>query len=282
MDFESVADELFAGAREEFTTLRDQRAREARPDAELAKKIGRLRKPTVAAWLVNQVSRTHPEEINRLARLGEDLRQAHQNLAGAELRALSKKRHELIDVLNQRARWLARKAGHPFGDAAARQIEDTFEAMVSSPDAAEAVRGARLSTALSPGSAEDWLTAGTVPIQKPVPTQKPGPRRKPAVPAPEKPATHTTRTRATEKRELEKARREAKEAARERDRARQALAKAEREAEKAAAALADLRTRLAEAVELARDKRAQAAGARKAVKAAERAVSAAEKRLERR
>src|SRR5438874_1879951 len=43
MDFESVADELFAGPREEFTTVRDQRARQARPDRELAKRIaGRL------------------------------------------------------------------------------------------------------------------------------------------------------------------------------------------------------------------------------------------------
>ncbi|MFD2421231.1 hypothetical protein [Amycolatopsis pigmentata] len=287
MDFESVADELFSAPRERFTALRDERARQARPDRALAKKISGLRKPTVAAWLVDQVSRTAPEEIDRLARLGESLRRAHQNLAGAELRELSHERHEVVDMLSRRAEWLARKAGYRYGDDAARQVEATFEAMVSDARAAEAVRAGRLSAALTPGASEEWFTATVTPEKAPrKPAKKTEPKARPEPeprerPEPKRPAAKPGRPKAPEPRKPDttKARREVKEATRTRDRAQRALAEAERSADAAAATVADLRRRLAEAVELERGKRAEVTAARRELTAAERAARAAEKRL---
>ncbi|WP_243770206.1 hypothetical protein [Amycolatopsis acidicola] len=267
MEFEAVSDELFGAKREEFTALRDERAKQARPDRELADRIAGLRKPTVAAWLVNQVSRACPEEIDELAELGEALRRAHQNLSGDELRSLSRRRHEAIDQLNKRAHWLARKAAYSFSDAAERQIADTFEAAVSDPQALEAVRAARLSTALTPGSPEQWLTAAIVPE---------APKKKAA-----KKPNRTEKEREEEKRlraERKKAQREADEAAEAEESTEQALRDAEHEADEAAARVEDLRARLDEAVQTEREKRAEVTAARKELTAAQRATREARQR----
>jgi chromosome segregation ATPase len=300
MDFEAVADELFAAKREDFTALRDERAKQARPDRALADRIADLRKPTVAAWLVNQVSRNCPEEVDRLAELGESLRHAHQQLAGPELRTLSRQRHELIEMLSKRAHWLARKAGYAFSDATGRQVEDTFEAAVSDEQALDAVRGARLSAALTPGSPEQWLTAAVMPAKAPArpkraPAQKapppaPGkqapakkPAERPSRPSREKERVAAAREKAAREQERrkaarDKARQEAEAAAKARDEAEQALSEAEQRAEEVAATVADLRARLDEATEAERDLRTEVAAARKALKTAERAAAAAQKR----
>jgi hypothetical protein len=297
MDFEVVSDELFAAKREDFTALRDERAKQARPDRALADRIAGLRKPTVAAWLVNHVSRNCPEEIDQLAELGESLRRAHQQLAGPELRTLSRQRHELIDMLNKRAHWLARKAGYAFTDATGRQVEDTFEAAVSDEQALDAVRAARLSAALTPGSPEQWLTAAVVPEKSPSrpkapPTRRPSPPsrptktgtgREPERSGREKIDREQKRQRAAREEERrraarEQARREAEDAAKAQDEAERALSEAERRAEEATAAVAELRARLDEAGQTEREVRAEVAAARKAVIAAKRGATAAEKR----
>jgi hypothetical protein len=270
MDFEAVVEELFAAKREEFTALRDERAKQARPDRSLAGEITKLRKPTVAAWLVNQVSRAYPEEIDRLAELGESLRTAHHRLAGAELRTLSRQRHELIEMLNKRAQWLARKAGYPFGDATGRQIGETFEAAVSDALAVEAVRAARLSAALTPGAPEEWLTAAIMPV-----------KRTPATAAAKKktaPPPVVDREQERRRAAREKARKEAENAAKAQDEAEQALSEAERAAEEATTAAAELRDRLKEATEAEHEKRARVAAARKTVTAARRTAKATERR----
>lgn len=292
MDFEVVSDELFAAKREDFTALRDERAKQARPDRALADRISGLRKPTVAAWLVNQVSRNCPEEIDQLAELGESLRQAHQQLAGPELRTLSRQRHELIEMLNKRAHWLARKAAYTFSDATGRQIEDTFEAAVSDEQALEAVRAARLSAALAPGSPEQWLTAAIVPAKAPSRPKKTPPPKRLSPPEPpsrtktgreksEKAAREQEKAAREEERrkaEREQARQEAEDAAKAQDEAERALSEAERRAEDAAATIAGLRAQLDEAIQAERDLRAEVAAARKALTAAQRGAKAAEKR----
>jgi hypothetical protein len=118
MDVDTVLDELFAAPREEFTALRDTRVKQARTegDTELVGQLKRLRKPTVAAWLVNQVSRAHPEDVERLAKVGDALRAAHHALAGDQLRDLSRERNELIHVLTGHARAIAGEAGQALGD----------------------------------------------------------------------------------------------------------------------------------------------------------------------
>lgn len=289
MEFEDVADELFAARREEFTALRDERAKQARPDRELARRIGGLRKPTVAAWLVNQVSRGFPEEIEALAALGAALRRAHEQLQGQELRRLSRERHEAVQRLGKRAQWLARKEAYPLSDATSRQVTDTFEAAVTDEQALAAVRAARLSAALTPGSPEQWLTAAVLPAsgsraaapkapRRPAKTEQ-APKADRAAKARRDADEAKARREAKARQEAEaQARQEADEAARAQAEAEQSLADAEQAADEAAETVSDLENRLAAAKKAERERRAEVTAARQELTAAKRKAAAAKKR----
>jgi hypothetical protein len=108
VDFDAVIDELYALPREEFTAARDARAKAARAagDRDLATAIGKLRKPTSAAWVANLLAREHPGEVHDLIELGAALRGAHATLDGATLQELSWQRHQVVHGLVQQARAL--------------------------------------------------------------------------------------------------------------------------------------------------------------------------------
>lgn len=163
MRFDDVADELYAVPREEFTALRKQRAAEARAsgERELAGEIGGLRKPTTAAWLVNQLSRQHAEEVAGLERLAEALRMAHAELAGDDLRELSRQRSSIMHALLERARQLGADHEVPVSDAVARDITGTLEAALVDPETARDMARGRLESAPDPGLATsiEWLAA---------------------------------------------------------------------------------------------------------------------------
>lgn len=280
MDVDTVLDELFAAPREEFTALRDTQVKQARTagDKELADTLKRVRKPTVAAWLVNQVSRAHPEDVERLAEVGAELRAAHHALAGDQLRELSRKRNELIHVLTGHARTIADETGQSAGDAAVEQMESTWTAAVTDDMAAQLVRAGRLSTAMQPGAPQDWLTAA---IGTPAPAR---PRRESAPP----PEDKDNGADLAEQEELRTARRTVAERAADLDKARNALTKAEQTAADTAATAADLRqqlaalrARVANADEREKTNRERADTAREAVTLAEQAVTEAEQLLSR-
>ncbi|QCD61006.1 hypothetical protein [Streptomyces hawaiiensis] len=151
MDYDSVADELYALRPEEFTAARASAMASARTagDRELAERIRALRKPSLAAWVSNLLVRGSPGEVEPLLRLGEGLRQAHQDLDGAQLRELSRRQHALIRALSLQARQLAEEAGHPIGESVQREVENTLHAVLADPEAARAWAGGRLAKPLS-------------------------------------------------------------------------------------------------------------------------------------
>jgi hypothetical protein len=65
-------DALFALPPEEFTAARDRLARELSDggNKEAAKEVKGLKRPTVAAWAVNQTVRGHPDALERLTKAG--------------------------------------------------------------------------------------------------------------------------------------------------------------------------------------------------------------------
>ncbi|MGV9499557.1 hypothetical protein ACWDQ0_14865 [Streptomyces sp. NPDC003642] len=151
MDLDAVADELYALRPEEFTAARASAVAAARTagDRELATRIGALRKPSLAAWVSNLLVRSRPGEVEPLLRLGEGLRQAHQDLDGAQLRELSRRQHALIRALSLQARQLAAQAGHPISESVQREVENTLHAVLADPEAAEAWATGRLAKPLS-------------------------------------------------------------------------------------------------------------------------------------
>ncbi|AMW14877.1 hypothetical protein A4E84_38720 [Streptomyces qaidamensis] len=196
MDYDSVADELYALRPEEFTAARASAVASARTagDRELAERIGALRKPSLAAWVSNLLVRGSPGEVEPLLRLGEGLRQAHQDLDGAQLRELSRRQHALIRALSLQARQLAKEAGHPIGEGAQRDVENTLHAVLADPEAARAWAGGRLTKPLNAAVGFPAVAEGARP-QRPAPA-----------PAPSRPDKKTSEQ---QRRRLERARKEA-------------------------------------------------------------------------
>ncbi|WP_092196102.1 hypothetical protein [Blastococcus tunisiensis] len=151
MDLDEVADELYAVPPEEFIALRKARQNEARADGDkaLAKEIGALPKPSAAAWAANLLVREQRAEIEGLVELGSLLREAQENLAGDQLRALDVQRRQLLTALTRQARALANDQGHPVSTSVATQIEETLRAAMSDPEAGRALLTGRLTSPMS-------------------------------------------------------------------------------------------------------------------------------------
>jgi len=100
-----AAAELYGAAPEAFTERRKALAAAATAagDKRAAAAIGSLRKPTRAAWVVNQLARADPDAPARLAALAAALRAAEQGKDGPRLRELSAERGTLIDALTAQA-----------------------------------------------------------------------------------------------------------------------------------------------------------------------------------
>jgi hypothetical protein len=109
-----------------------------------------LRKPTVAAWAINQLVRDAPAGLDELLELGERLRHAQSRaLSGAGGGSLK----ELLVQRRQAVEQLARKAVDrlgPNGEAQRDAIVATLEAALADEDAAAEVRGGRLVKDLPP------------------------------------------------------------------------------------------------------------------------------------
>jgi hypothetical protein len=148
--FDTAADELYGLRPGEFTSARDARAREAKAggDAEVARQIKALRKPTVAAWLANQLVRAHRDEVSPLLELGAALREATATLSGPQLRQLSRQRTEVVQALVRKARRLAADAGQPVSEDATRALEGTLNAALADDEAAQLLLQGRLTEPL--------------------------------------------------------------------------------------------------------------------------------------
>lgn len=151
MTVDEVADDLYGRPPGEFVAARNERVQAAKAagDKQLAAAIAALRKPTVAAWTVNMLVRTAPEEIAALLRLGEQLRTAQRELSGAQLRSLTRQRRQVVDALADRAGEIAAEHGHPATEAVLRQVGETLTAALADPEIADKVRAATLSSAAS-------------------------------------------------------------------------------------------------------------------------------------
>lgn len=164
MDLDPVADELYGLRPEEFVAARDRRALEARKagDQALAKEIGALRRPSLAAWVGNLLVRRRPEEVQPLLDLGEELRRAHRELDGPQLRRLIRRQSEVIGTLGRQARRLAAEAGRPVGEGVQREVEETLHAVLAQGRTRMTVLPLRRSVGLSAGTASSRVA--TVPM----------------------------------------------------------------------------------------------------------------------
>ncbi|MFD2082431.1 hypothetical protein [Actinopolymorpha cephalotaxi] len=150
MDLDEAARELYGLAPEDFTSARNKLADQARADGDAAagKAIRELKKPTLAAWLANQLVRAEADRIDELVQLGDDLRDAHASRDGDRMRELTSQRISLVRDLGRAARDLARKSGRKVTDTVGDRLAETLDAASVDTDAARLLGTGRLTSAL--------------------------------------------------------------------------------------------------------------------------------------
>jgi len=151
VDLEGVADELYGLPLASFIPTRGERAKQARAagQRDLAAEIGRLVKPTKVAWLVNQLVRQRPEEVEPLLALGAGLREATATLSGDDLRRLTRQQHQLVQAMVALARGIAADAGEAVSSDVADGVDQTLRAALADDGLATALSGGRLTDRLA-------------------------------------------------------------------------------------------------------------------------------------
>jgi flagellar biosynthesis GTPase FlhF len=254
---QAAADQLYAADPAEFTDRRSDLMAQARAagDKGAVRAIGALRKPTRAAWVVNQLARADPGALDRLTRLGDELRAAESALDGGQLRELSQTRRKLLAELTRQALNEAGLTDPP--DALQQEVTGTLVAAVADPQVAARVARAQLAKAVPPAGFGFGLTpgdndgdndgddGGDDDDEGSGPSAPPASRSKPRDPSHEEGAAQTraeARRAAQEQAEHERAEREKAERERQRraiGEAEDTLADADRVADSAHAAEAD-------------------------------------------
>jgi hypothetical protein len=147
----SIAEELYSLTPAEFTGTRNQWAKQTRTDgdAELAKRITALRKPSMPAWVVNMMMRHQGDQMTQVLDLGAALRQAQADLDGDALRDLARQRRQLTTAVTGQGRTLAGELGQRVTEAVADQVQGTLHAAMIDEDAAAAVRSGMLVSAIA-------------------------------------------------------------------------------------------------------------------------------------
>ena len=170
---DAVTEELYALDPADFVPARNELVKRLKKagDKQLAAEVGKLRRPSPAAWAVNQLARRHRAELEDLVGKGEELRAAQDRaLAGAEagdLRQAGRARRDAVARLVSRAEEiLGERAGAYAGEVAA-----TLEAASLDAEAAVAVLGGRLSAELQPPSGFGALDATIA--DRPAPPKRP-------------------------------------------------------------------------------------------------------------
>jgi hypothetical protein len=147
-DLLDIADELYGLLLADFTPARDAKAKELK-GTDLAAPVKALKKPTVAAWVVNVLVRHETEQVDQVLAVGAALRDAAESLDGKELRELTKQRRQLTAAVTTRARGVAGSLGTKVTQAVADQVESTLTAAMLDPECAKALRSGLLVAHLS-------------------------------------------------------------------------------------------------------------------------------------
>ena len=142
--------QLYAVPPEEFVATRTRLVREARAggDAQVAKELGRARRPTVAAWAVNTVVREHPDQAERLQSLGHRMRAAQAELDVAVMNELQRERDHFLGTWADEADAAGRRAGRPLTSAVGEEVRATLIAALAEEEAMQAVLSGHLTRAL--------------------------------------------------------------------------------------------------------------------------------------
>jgi DNA repair exonuclease SbcCD ATPase subunit len=142
---DEIIHRLYEASPDGFVAARTTAVDDARKagDKDTAKRLAALKKPTVAAWVVNLLALRRPDLIDELVQLAASLREAQRGLKGDALRTLTAQRRQVVSVLVGAARDLA-QAEEPSIKLPLGDVEATLTAALAEPEIAAQVRTGRL------------------------------------------------------------------------------------------------------------------------------------------
>ena len=158
-----IAVELYAGPPARFVAARNARAA-ATADPQVATRIRALKKPSVAAWVVNVFAHERSAQLDEALQLAEELREAQEDLDARALSQLGRDRRALTNRLASAATELAEARGERITPSTREAVQQTITAAFFDPTAAAAVASGRLVRELRPSAAfaeiEESLVGG--------------------------------------------------------------------------------------------------------------------------
>lgn len=265
--------DLFGLPLDRFVPERTALARALRSEGrgDEAADVARTRKPSVAAWAVNQLVRTQGQDIAQLFEAGDAVREAQdevlsgQSQAGA-LRAAAERERAAVEQLVSSARGLLTTEGHGLSATVIDRVAETLHAAALEDEARAAVGGGCLTRelrhiGLGVQAGQPKPEAAPARATKSAPAAGRGSKSAPISARGPKsdPASATPSTQRAEARRIERERAQAMKAARSdqtvarraADRAARTLAAAERRRDQAEQALREAQTELSRAQEQA-------------------------------
>ena len=243
-DLDSDIDRLYTAPRDQFVGERDALARKLRADGhrDAAAEIAALRKPTLVAWTVNQLTHTERREVDLLLDAGKriiDAQQASISSGGrTELDAAQASLRRAVNGLTESARSIL---GPEASKTTLTRIAETLRTAATAPEGRELLARGRLTEELSGTGWE--IVAGFSPAPPaqpakakrgakgaaPPPKASPGPRSQ--IPAQEKRLQELKQSRAAAAKKQQHARRQERAAAKHLEKLQAASSKADAELE---------------------------------------------------
>ena len=129
------------------------KARRAEKRRAEASEVAALRKPSVAAWVVNQLVRTQRKAVQSLFAAGDDLARAQERAAAGEgggdvMREATHRQRDAVRELLEAAEGLLGSDGHGVSQATMERVGETLRAAANDPDARQQVAGGCLTREL--------------------------------------------------------------------------------------------------------------------------------------
>jgi hypothetical protein len=142
VSLDDAIDELYGAAPEEFVAERTRLAKALRAEGlrDEAETLAKLRKPSIAAWALNQLARGHRREVDLLLDSGHRLREAQAGLfGGGEKEAFETARRSEQEALSQLTAAAERLLGERGSASAATlaQVSESLRAAAVSPEGRE-------------------------------------------------------------------------------------------------------------------------------------------------
>ncbi|HET8980599.1 MAG TPA: hypothetical protein VFN87_20775 [Solirubrobacteraceae bacterium] len=140
-------EDLYGLPLEEFVLERTALVKSLRAEKrrEEAGEVAALRKPSVAAWAVNQLVRTQPQTIRALFDAGDALAQAQRQAASGEhtgdaMREATRRQRDALGELTEAAEGLLGSQGSALSQATLERVTDTLRAAAIDDEARREVQ----------------------------------------------------------------------------------------------------------------------------------------------